>query len=81
MMKKLLTITEIAMLPKITYFLKYQRYCIKEGYQILIAKIEDLNKDYVKIRQPYLLYFLRNEPSKSVTVGSVNFYSNIILFS
>ena len=35
----------------------------------LIARIEDLNEDCVKISHPYLLYFPRNKPSKSVSVG------------
>ena len=43
MMKKLLKITKIATLTKSAY--KCQRY----QYQIMIAQIEDLNKDYVKI--------------------------------
>ena len=36
--------------------------------QILIAQIDDLNEDCVEISGPYLLYFLRNKPSKRVTV-------------
>ena len=39
--------------------------------QRLIAQIEDLNKDCVKIPCPYLLYFWRNKPLKSVTVRRV----------
>ena len=34
----------------------------------MIARIEDLNEDCVKVSSPYLLYFTRNMPSKSVTV-------------
>ena len=37
--------------------------------EIQISQIEDLNEDCVKISRPYLLYFLRNKSSKSVTVG------------
>ena len=36
----------------------------------LIAQIEGLNKDCVKISRPYLLYFSENKPTKSVTIGS-----------
>ena len=36
----------------------------------MIAQIGKLNKDCVKISGSYLSYFLRNKPSKSVTVGS-----------
>ena len=31
--------------------------------------MEDLNKNYVQISRRHLLYFLRNKPSKCVTVG------------
>ena len=58
-MKKLLKITEIAKLPN------YQRY----RYQILIEQIEGFSEDCVKILRPSLLYFLRNKPSNSDTVG------------
>ena len=34
-----------------------------------IAQIKDLNEDCVEISRPYLLYFLRNKPSNSVTIG------------
>ena len=37
---------------------------------MLIAQIEDLIKNCVKIVHPYLLYFPRNNPSKSDTDGS-----------
>ena len=43
MMEKLLKITEIATLPKSVQFPNYQRY----RSQILIAQIEDMNKDCV----------------------------------
>ena len=36
----------------------------------MIAQIGKLNEDCVKISGSYLLYFLRNKPSKSDTVGS-----------
>ena len=63
----------------------FQRY----RHQILIAQIEDLNEDCVKISGPYLLYFLRNKPSKSVTFGpsrkeielSFNFFRFILKVS
>ena len=64
-MKRLLKITEIVMLPKNAQFPNYQKY---RSY-ILIAQIEDLDKDCVKISRPYLLNFSRNKPSKSVMVG------------
>ena len=35
----------------------------------MIAQIGKLNEDRLKISAPYLSYFLRNKPSKSVTVG------------
>ena len=35
-----------------------------------IPQIKDLDEDCVKMSGPYLIYFLRNKPSKSVTVGS-----------
>ena len=38
--------------------------------KLSIAQIEDLNEDCVKVSGPYLIYFLRKKPSKSVTVGS-----------
>ena len=47
----------------------YQRY----RFQILIAKIEDLNENCVYISCSYLSCFLRNKPSKSVTVGTGRF--------
>ena len=40
---------------------------------MLTAQIKDLNKDCVKISLPYLSYFPRNKPSKSVTVESGRF--------
>ena len=49
MMKKMLKIYEIATLQN------YQRYL----FQILIAQIEDLNENCVKISRFYLLYFHR----------------------
>ena len=36
----------------------------------LVAQIEDFNEDFLKISILYLLYSPRNNPSKSVTVGS-----------
>ena len=61
-------------LLKITKFLRYGKaqsfQTVRYLLQILIAQIEDLNKDYVKISGPYLICFLRNKPSKSVTLGS-----------
>ena len=41
----------------------------KQRSQILIAQIEYLNEDCVGISGPYLVYFMRNKPSRSVTVG------------
>ena len=69
MMKKLQKITEIATWPKTAYFPNYQRY----RSQILIAQIQDLNEDCIKMSHPYVLYFTRNNPSKIVAVGSVQF--------
>ena len=46
--------------------LNYQRY----RSQILIAEIKDLNGECVKFWCPYILYFYRNKPSKSVKVRS-----------
>ena len=66
MTKKLLNITEIATLRKSPWLSNYQRY----QFQILIAQIEDLNEDRVKISGPYLVYFLRNRPSNSGIAGS-----------
>ena len=65
-MKKLLKITKIATLQKITQFSNYQRY----WFQILIAQIEDLieDEDFVKISHPYLLLFPINQPSQTVTI-------------
>ena len=37
---------------------------------MVITQIEDLNEYWVKISIPYLIYFLINKPSKSLTVGS-----------
>ena len=54
MMKKLLKMTEIAMLRKNPLFSNYQRY----RFQISIAKIEELNKDCVKF-QVSILYTFR----------------------
>ena len=48
--EKWLKITEIATLLKSALFPNYQRY----RSQILIAQIEDMNKDCVKISRPYL---------------------------
>ena len=45
-------------------------YFAKKPLSFLIAQIEDLYKDWVKISHSYLLYFPRNKPSKSVTVGT-----------
>ena len=45
--------------------------------KILIAQIaqaEDLNEDCVNISGHYHLYFPRNTPSKSVTVGLIHSY-------
>ena len=36
----------------------------------LIAQIEDLIKDCVKISRPHFIHFLTNKPLKSVIVGS-----------
>ena len=43
---------------------------IRYRSQILIAQFEDLNKDCVNSSRPYLLYFLRNKLSNSITVWS-----------
>ena len=48
-------------------FSNYQRF----PFQILISQIDDLNKDCVNSSGLYLIRFLKNKPSKSVTVGSV----------
>ena len=37
-------------------------------YEILLAQIEDLKENCVKNVRPYLVHFLKNKPSKSVTV-------------
>ena len=66
MMKKLLKITEIAMLRKSPQFSNNQRY----RFQILIAQIGVLNEDCIKISNPDLVYFQRNKPSDSVAAGS-----------
>ena len=66
MMKKLLKITEIATVPKTAQFPSYQRY----RFQILIAQIEDWNKDCIKVSRLCLLQFPINKPSKRVTVRS-----------
>ena len=67
MMKKLLEITEIATLRKSPWLIgNYQRYRL----QTFIAEIKDLNEDCDKISGPYLIYFMRNKPTKSVTAGS-----------
>ena len=63
--KEMLKITEIGTLRKSPWFSNHQRY----WSQIFIAQIEDLNEDCVKISGSYLIYFLRNKSSKSVTVG------------
>ena len=39
-------------------------------FLILLAQIGELNKDCVKMSSPYLIYFMKNKPSNSVTVGS-----------
>ena len=54
MMKKLLKFTEIATLPKNEKFPNCQRY----PSQILLAQIEDLNEDCVKISRPDLSFML-----------------------
>ena len=56
---------EISTLPKNAYFPNNQRYLFK----IMKAQVEDLNEDFYEILRPHLLYFLRNKPSKSVTLG------------
>ena len=43
---------------------------------MLIAQIEDLNEDFVKISRFYLTYFPEYNPSKNVTVGSDRFNLN-----
>ena len=47
-------------------FPNYQRYQI----QMLIAQIQYLNENCVKISRSYLFYFSRNKTSKCVTVAS-----------
>ena len=69
MVKKLRKITENATLPKSAWFPNYQRY----QYQMLIAQIEDFNKNSDTISRPCFLYFLKNKSSKSVTVGPGRF--------
>ena len=66
--KKLLKITEITTLSKCAYFTNYQRY----RYKILIAQIDDLIEDCVKISRLYLYCFSRNKLSKSLSVGWVH---------
>ena len=39
-----------------------EKRIISKLFQILIAQIEDLTKDCVKISRPYLLYFPKNKP-------------------
>ena len=64
-MNKLLKITETPTLPNSSQqFLNYRRY----QFQILISQTKNLNEDGVNISRPYLLYFPRNSPLKSVTV-------------
>ena len=53
--KKSLKINEIATLPKMHSF--------EDRSQILIAQIEDLNEDCVKISRLYFLFFQRYKPS------------------
>ena len=64
-MKRLLEITEIPTLPKSALSANNER-C--RSY-ILLAQIDDLNEDSFNILFPYLIYFSRNKPSNSVTVG------------
>ena len=42
---------------------------VSKTSNFFITEIEDLNEDFVKISLSYLIYFSRNKPSKSVTVG------------
>ena len=39
---------------------------------LIIAQIEDLNENFIKISRLHILYFPINMPSKSVTVGPVH---------
>ena len=64
-MKKLLKMTEIVTLPKSVQFPNCQGY----RTQILIAQIEDLKENCVKISRPYFLYLKRNKSSKRITLG------------
>ena len=41
--------------------------------KILLAQIGDFNRYCINISLPYILYSLRNKPSKSVSVGSGRF--------
>ena len=66
MMKKLLKITKFLRCGKAHCFIKIYQILI----QSLITQIEDLNEDCVKFSVPYLIYFLRNMPPKSVMVRS-----------
>ena len=46
---------------------------IYQRYRMLIAQIEDLNEDCIKISNSIFYTFPRNKPSKSVTVWSGRF--------
>ena len=48
-------------------------YNIYSDRSKLDSIIEDLNEGCVKILRPYHLYFMRNKPSKKVTVRSGRF--------
>ena len=50
--------------------MKTLKSALFQNYQRYRFQIEYLNKDCVKISRLNLLYFPRNKPSKSVTVGS-----------
>ena len=51
--EKRLEMTEIAMLPKTAKFPNYQRY----RSHILVAQIEEFNKDSVKMLRPIFYFF------------------------
>ena len=71
MKKKLLRIAKIAVLLKrASMHLNNERY----RSQMMIAQIEDLHEDCDKISCPYLIYFPRNNPSKSVTFRPVHHF-------
>ena len=69
MMEKLLKITEISTLPKKAKFSNHRRY----RSITLIAQIEDLNEDFIKIIRPYNFYIFREiscqRAIRSVRVG------------